>query len=152
MLFTAIHEREAVLARVSRLLRDDVSQVLSAGRLQLDAMRMGFREATPDVEGRAGRSQERLEQATEQLRDISNELKPSIVERAGLQLALYRLTGKVRLKFSGSLRLHFDASNRVPTILYASKNHVVLKSSPGKGTSIRASFPIPATAASEGAS
>ncbi len=207
MLFAAINEHEAVLARVSRLLHDDVSQILSAVGLQLDAMRMDFREEAPGVDGRASEIQELLEQAIEQLRDISNELNPSIVERAGLQFALDRLAGTARANFSGTLRLHFDASLRVPTILakafykmaecaletamaapgcslidiyvkpshgeyvleitdngsadpdpdseplgrllmdyYASKSHVTLKiqRTPGKGTVIRASFPLPA--------
>jgi len=215
MLFRAINEHEAVLARVSRLLHDDVSQVLSAVGLQLDALRMDFREAAPGVEGRAGEIQELLEQAIGQLRDISNELNPSIVERAGLHFALDRLTGKVRRSFSGSLRLHFDPATRIPTVLantfykiaecalesaiarpgctlidiqvkqsrgdyvlqiadngewddfdagdatmahllldyYASKNHVALKvdNTPGKGTTVRASFPAPVTANPEGA-
>src|SRR5579863_3732164 len=117
MLFAALTEHEAVLSRVSRLLHDDVSQVLSAVGLQLDAMRMDFRDQAPGVDGRAVEIQELLEQAIEQLRDITNELNPSIVERAGLQFALDRLIGKVRAGFSGTLRLHFDASLRVPTIL-----------------------------------
>jgi signal transduction histidine kinase len=116
-LFTAINEHEAILARVSRLLHDDVSQILSAVGLQLDAMRMDFREESPGLDGRAAEIQELLEQAIEQLRDISNELNPSIVERAGLQFALDRLAGKTRSRFPGTLRLHFDASLRVPTIL-----------------------------------
>ncbi len=208
MLFAAINEHEAVLARVSRLLHDDVSQILSAVGLQLDAMRMDFREQSPGVDGRAAEIQELLEQAIEQLRDISNELNPSIVERAGLKFALDRLAGTVRANFSGTLRLHLDASLRVPTILakafykmtecaletalaapgcslidiyvkrsqgeyvleitdngnaddvdpdseplgrllmdyYASKNHVTLKiqRTPGKGSLMRASFPLPA--------
>ncbi len=206
MLFAAMNEHETVLARVSRLLHDDVSQVLSAVGLQLDAMRMDFRDQAPGVDGRATEIQELLEQAIEQLRDITNELNPSIVERAGLQFALDRLIGKVRAGFSGTLRLHFDAALRVPTILakafykitecaldiakaapgcslidihvkraqgeyvleisdnapvdegapaplgqllmeyYASKNHVTLKTErvPGKGSSVRASFPLPA--------
>ncbi len=213
-LFAAIHEHETVLARVSRLLHDDVSQVLSAVGLQLDALRMDFREQAPGMEGRAVEIQELLEQAIEQLRDITNELNPSIVERAGLHFALDRLMGKMRLKFPGTLRLHFDASLRVPTILakafykmtecaletamaapgcslidvyvkrshgeyvlvitdngtaegresdseplgrllmdyYASKNHVTLKiqETPGKGSLIRASFPLPAKASGDG--
>jgi signal transduction histidine kinase len=213
-LFAAINEHEAVLARVSRLLHDDVSQILSAVGLQLDALRMDFHEQAPGVESRAAEIQELLEQAIEQLRDISNELNPSIVERTGLQFALDRLAGKVRSKFSGTVRLHFDASLRVPTILakafykitecaldtaltapgcslidiyvkrshgeyvleiadngtvdvpepgsepfaqllmdyYASKNHVTLKvqGTPGKGSLIRASFPLPAAAVEDG--
>ncbi len=206
MLFAALNEHEAVLSRVSRLLHDDVSQVLSAVGLQLDAMRMDFRAQAPGVDGRATEIQELLEQAIEQLRDITNELNPSIVERAGLQFALDRLIGKVRAGFAGTVRLHFDSTLRVPTILakafykitecaldlakatpgcslidvhvkraqreyvleisdnaplgdadspplgqllmdyYASKNHVTLRTErvPGKGSVLRASFPLPA--------
>jgi signal transduction histidine kinase len=171
-------------------------------------MRMDFRQEAPGVDGRAAEIQELLEQAIEQLRDISNELNPSIVERAGLQFALDRLAGTARANFSGTLRLHFDASLRVPTILaktfykmaecaletamaapgcslidiyvkrshgeyvleitdngsadtvdsdsaplgqllmdyYASKSHVTLKiqRTPGQGSLVRASFPLPA--------
>jgi signal transduction histidine kinase len=212
MLFSALNEHEAVLSRVSRLLHDDVSQVLSAVGLQLDAMRMDFRDQAPGVDGRASEIQELLELAIEQLRDITNELNPSIVERAGLQFALDRLIGKVRAEFSGTLRLHVDPSLRVPTILakafykiaecaldmakaapgcslidihvkraqgeyvleisdnapvdttgpaplgqllmdyYASKNHVTLRTErvPGKGSTIRASFPLPAVISESG--
>lgn len=116
-LVAAIHENEAVLARVARLLHDDVSQVLSAVGLQLDAMRMDFREQTPGIDERASEIQSMLEQAIEQLRDISNELNPSIVERAGLQFAMDSLAGKVRKNFDGSLRLHFDPAARIPTAI-----------------------------------
>ena len=117
MLFAAIQEHDAALAGVARVLHDDVSQVLSAVGLQLDAMRMDFRDQAPGIDARAVEIQTMLEQVIEQLRDISNELNPSIVERAGLQFALDRLAGKVRKTFSGSLRLHFDAAARVPTAI-----------------------------------
>jgi two-component system sensor histidine kinase NreB len=115
MLFAAMSEHEMALGRVSRLLHDDVSQVLSAVGLQLDAMRMDFRTEAPGIEERAAEIQNMLEQVIEQLRDVSNELNPSVVERAGLQFALDRLAGKVRNNFSGSLRLHFDPATHVPT-------------------------------------
>jgi signal transduction histidine kinase len=117
MLFAAVSEHEAALGRVSKLLHDDVSQVLSAVGLQLDAMRMDFRAEAPGIEERAAEIQNMLEQVIEQLRDISNELNPSVVERAGLQFALDRLAGKVRKNFSGMLRLHFDHATHVPTTL-----------------------------------
>src|SRR5271154_717750 len=117
MLFAAIQEHDEALAQVARVLHDDVSQILSAVGLQLDAMRMDFREQGPGLDARAAEIQELLEQAIEQLRDISNELNPSIVERAGLRFALDRLAETVRANFPGSLHLHFDASLRVPTIL-----------------------------------
>ncbi len=117
MLFASISEHEAALARVSRLLHDDVSQVLSAVGLQLDAMRMDFRELAPGVNDRTAEIQRMLEQAIEQLRDISNELNPSIVERAGLHFALERLTGKLGKSFQGTLRLQMDPAAHVPTPL-----------------------------------
>jgi signal transduction histidine kinase len=117
MLFAAIHEHDAALAGVARLLHDDVSQVLSAVGLQLDAMRMDFREQAPGIDDRAAEIQTMLEQVIEQLRDISNELNPSVVERAGLQFALDRLAGKVRKTFPGTLRLHFDSAAHVPTAI-----------------------------------
>ena len=117
MLFAAVNEHEAALSRVSRLLHDDVSQVLSAVGLQLDAMRMDFRAEAPGIEERAAEIQNMLEQVIEQLRDISNELNPSVVERAGLQFALDRLAGKARKTFSGAIRLHFDSTARVPTTI-----------------------------------
>jgi len=117
MLFAAIQEHDAALAGVARVLHDDVSQVLSAVGLQLDAMRMDFRDQAPGIDARAVEIQTMLEQVIDQLRDISNELNPSIVERAGLQFALDRLAGKVRKTFPGSLRLHFDAAARVPTAI-----------------------------------
>jgi signal transduction histidine kinase len=115
MLFAAIQEHDAALDGVARVLHDDVSQVLSAVGLQLDAMRMDFRDQAPGIDARATEIQTMLEQVIEQLRDISNELNPSIVERAGLQFALDRLAGKFRKTFAGSLRLHFDSAARVPT-------------------------------------
>jgi signal transduction histidine kinase len=115
MLFAAMNEHEVMLTRVSRLLHDDVSQVLSAVGLQLDAIRMDFREQAPGVDSRAAEIQELLEQAIEQLRDITNELNPSIVERTGLQFALEGLVGKIRAGFTGKLRLNVDASLHVPT-------------------------------------
>ena len=115
MLFAAINEHEAALARVARLLHDDVSQVLSAVGLQLDALRMDFREQAPGIENRATEIQTMLEQVIGQLRDISNEFNPSIVERAGLQFALERLAGKFGKSFGGVIRLHFDPTTRVPT-------------------------------------
>jgi two-component system NarL family sensor kinase len=117
MLFTALNEHEAALSRVARLLHDDVSQVLSAVGLQLDAMRMDFRDGAPGFEDRTAEIQTMLEQAIGQLRDISNELNPSIVERAGLQFALDRLVGNTRKTFTGTLHMHFDPATRMPTAL-----------------------------------
>lgn len=115
MLFTALNENELTVARVSRLLHDDVSQVLSAAGLQLDALRMDFRDSAPGIDQRAAEIQGMLEQAIERLRGISNELNPSIAERAGLHFALDQMLGKARENFDGAIRFHFDSTARVPT-------------------------------------
>ena len=112
-LFAALNEQEMTLARVSRLLHDDVSQVLSAAGLQLDALRMDFRETAPGVDERAAEIQDMLEQAIERLREISNELSPSVAERAGLHFALDQMAAQARNTFSGAIRLHFDPTARV---------------------------------------
>ncbi len=68
---------------------------------------MDFSSQAPGISQRASEIQNLLEQAIEQLRDISNELNPSIVERAGLQFALERLADKTRKNFTGRVALAF---------------------------------------------
>lgn len=111
-LFAAVKQHEQTLAQVARLLHDDVSQVLSAAGLQLDALRMDFRETSPGVDERAVEIQGMLEQAINHLREISNRLNPSIAERAGLAFALDQLAGKARQNFRGAIRLHLDPAAR----------------------------------------
>jgi len=114
MLVTAVHECEKELARVSSLLHDEVSQVLSAIGLQLDVMRMDFQERVPEIAGRTAEIQNMLEQVINQLRELSYELNPSIVERAGLKMALDTLTGRIRKNFKGHCRLFYDPGVRLP--------------------------------------
>ncbi len=109
-----MNAREQEGARVSRILHDDVGQVLSAIGLQLDLLRMDLNENVADCTGRIADIQKVLELAVAQVRDLSYELNPSIVERTGLQFALDRLVGRYRKDFSGSLRLLFDSSVRIP--------------------------------------
>ena len=115
MLVAAVHECEKELARVSGLLHDEVSQVLSAIGLQLDVMRMDFQDRAPEIAGRTAEIQNMLEQVINQLRELSYELNPSIVERAGLKLALDTLAGRIRKNFAGSFRLFYDSGVRLPT-------------------------------------
>jgi signal transduction histidine kinase len=55
-----------------------------------------------------------LDQAVQQVRALSYDLNPAVVERAGLQFALDRLVGRMRGQFSGSIRFLFDSSVKVP--------------------------------------
>jgi len=114
LLVTAMHARDQEGARISRILHDDVGQVLSAIGLQLDLLRMDLGERLSEIAPRILEIQKLLEQAVHQVRDLSYELNPSVVERAGLQSALDRLMGRYRKSFSGTVRLLFDSSVRVP--------------------------------------
>jgi len=113
-LVALINERERELTRVSRVLHDKVGQVLSALGLQLDVMRMDFQDQAPGIGERTAEMQQMLEEVIGELRGLSYELNPSIVERAGLPFALNRLVGRFRESYHGTLRLFVDSAARVP--------------------------------------
>jgi signal transduction histidine kinase len=91
-----------------------VGQILSAIGLQLDLLRMDLTEDVEAASQRIAGIQKVLETAVDQVRDLSYESNPSIVERAGLPFALDRLVGRYRKAFAGGIRLLFDSSVRVP--------------------------------------
>ena len=114
MIVSTINAREVESNRVSRLLHDDVGQVLSAVGLQLDVLKLDYREQLPEVVERVNEIQKMLDQAVQQVRALSYDLNPAVVERAGLQLALDRLVGRMRSQFSGSIRFLYGTSIRLP--------------------------------------
>ncbi|MCE5309909.1 MAG: histidine kinase [Acidobacteriales bacterium] len=99
--------------RTSHVLHDEVSQVLSAVGLQLDVLRMDFAESHPEVAERTAEIQQLLEKAIDEVRNLSRNLDPSMVERAGLHSALNRLVGRVRDSTGVSVRLLTDPAARV---------------------------------------
>lgn len=112
-LVALINEREREQARLARILHDRVSQVLSAIGLQLDVMRMDFREEAPGIVPRTAEIQALLESVIEELRGLSYELNPSIVERAGLPFALERLVARLRDRAPGPIRLAAERDLRI---------------------------------------
>jgi signal transduction histidine kinase len=122
LLISVMHARDQEGARISRILHDEVGQILSAIGLQLDLLRMDLKEDVEAASQRIAGIQKVLETAVDQVRDLSYESNPSIVERAGLPFALDRLVGRYRKAFAGGIRLLFDSSVRVPvepaTVLY----------------------------------
>ena len=110
----ALDQQREGLGKLARLLHDDVAQMLSAVGLQLDILRMDLEETVPGIANRTVEIQELLDRVVKRVRDLSYELSPGIVERAGLQLALDVLVGRSRKSFSGNLRLIYDSSVRVP--------------------------------------
>lgn len=114
LLVAAISEKETQLGTVSRLLHDEVGQVLSAVGLQLDVLRLDLAPQAPEIVPRTLEIQQLLERAMAQIRDLSNKLSSTQVERVGLQFALERLVGRFREGFDGSLRLFCDSSVHLP--------------------------------------
>jgi signal transduction histidine kinase len=114
MIVSTINAREVESNRVSRLLHDEVGQVLTAVGLMLHVLKLDFGPQIPEISDRVNEIQKMLDQSVEQVRSLSYDLNPSVVERAGLQMALDRLVGRFREKFSGSIRYLYDSSVRVP--------------------------------------
>jgi two-component system NarL family sensor kinase len=113
-LFRILEEQEAQRGRIARILHDEVSQVLSAIGLHLDVLRMDFQERHPEVAGRTVEIQQLLEKAIDEVRDLSRDLEPSMVERAGLHPALSRLVGRCRETHGAPVRLLMDPAARLP--------------------------------------
>src|SRR5258708_3708452 len=115
LLLGFITERESDYSRISRFLHDEVGQVLSAVGLQLDALRLDFSSRAPELEQRTVEIQQMLEPVIGRLRDMSNELNPSVVQRVGLQFALGRLAVRLQDGFAGTVRLQLDPAVRIPS-------------------------------------
>lgn len=114
MIVSSINAREIESNRVSRLLHDEVGQVLSAVGLQLDVLKLDYKSRVPEIVDRIHEIQYILDNAVSQVRALSYDLNPAVVERAGLQIALDRLVGRYRSEFGGSLRFLYDSGTRVP--------------------------------------
>ena len=113
-LLELVDAREADVARTAHVLHDEVSQVLSAIGLQLDVLRMDFEPTAPELAARTVEVQQLLEVVIDQVRKLSHALNPSVVERAGLQFALTRLTGRCRESHQATVRLLYDSTVRLP--------------------------------------
>jgi signal transduction histidine kinase len=114
MIVSTINAREVESNRVSRLLHDEVGQVLSAVGLQMHVLTLDFKDRLPEMVERVNEIQKMLDKAVEQVRSLSYDLNPAVVERAGLQFALDRLIGRIRGLSQVPIRFLYDPSARVP--------------------------------------
>ncbi len=114
LLLDTIRERNAERAHVSRLLHDEVGQVLSAVGLHLDVLRLDIKDRAPEIVGRTSDIQRMLEGAVQQVRRLSYQLCPEPVERAGLSVALRHLAGRARQSFPGNLTADCPNSLELP--------------------------------------
>jgi two-component system, NarL family, sensor kinase len=110
----ALDKQQFERGRLARMLHDDVAQLLSGAGLQLDILRMDLELSVPGIGSRTAEIQELLDRVVRQVRELSYKLNPDIVGRAGLQPALDLLIGRLRKTFTGTLRLVYDSSLRLP--------------------------------------
>ena len=114
MIVSSINAREVEFARISRLLHDEVGQVLSAVGLQMDVLKLDFKSVAPEIAGRIHEIQHMLDHAMQEVRALSYDLNPAVVERVGFHSALDRLIGRFRSIFKGNLRFYYDCKTRPP--------------------------------------
>lgn len=96
VLVSWVNARDQERATISRLLHDEVGQVLSAVGLHLTVLRMDLQDGAPEAANRTREIQEMLEQTFSLIRDLSYQLNPDLVERVGLHYALERLVARYR--------------------------------------------------------
>ena len=110
----ALDNHQLERGKLARVLHDEVAQVLSAAGLQLDILRMDLADRVPEIAVRTAEIQELLDSVVKGIRDLSYQLNPDIVQRAGLRPALDLMVGRFRKTFAGSIRLIYDAALQVP--------------------------------------
>jgi len=120
----ALKTQEFERAMASKFLHDSIGQNLTAFGLQLDLIRMDLEPSSLDICARIAEIQQMLEALMESVREYSYELHPSIAERAGLRSALDRLTGRVRERFAGLLRINVDPSLKIEPKVASALYHI----------------------------
>lgn len=100
---------EAECERAGRRLHDDIGQILIAVGMQLEALRMDA-ETTPGMPDRLRNLQQAIEEAMAKTRELSMDLNPSVVERAGLRFALDQLAENS----ANDLTIHFEPGIYLP--------------------------------------
>jgi signal transduction histidine kinase len=109
-----IRQSQLTQDRASRLLHDQTGQNLSAAGLQLSALLHEIKEHVPELPARIAGIQSLLEKAMDQVREVSRELNPSAVDRAGLRFALEHLIEERRPPFEGTATIELAEGARVP--------------------------------------
>jgi PAS domain S-box-containing protein len=115
--------REEERLNVSRMMQEDVGQQLSSLKMTFSTFDTSDRLPTVDVKNKVNKAQVTLENAITVLRQISTELRPSIIEDLGLVASLHALTAEFRSRFNIRIRLsslldNFETSGQVAICIY----------------------------------
>jgi two-component system, NarL family, sensor kinase len=97
--------------QAGKVLHDDVGPLLSAAGLRLQIVRMDF----PDAAEAVREAMEALDDAMDRVRDLSQQLNPSLVDRMGFQQAMESMIEAHQRNFAGKLDLRFAATARLPS-------------------------------------
>jgi len=94
---------------LSGILHDHISQTLSAVGIELDLLAMDFAGKVPEVAARTAAIQKSLDKAFEQLRSLTYDVFPDIVERVGLDASLQRLTARIGTRTPSRVELTLES-------------------------------------------
>ena len=116
-----VDAREEDRLRVARKLHDDVGQMLTALRLELGALALSA--SSPSQRERIAAMTELVGTSMGSLRQISEDLRPLVLDDLGLHAALDRLAGQASRRLGIEVTLRRDAEEpavdpRVATALY----------------------------------
>src|SRR5690606_34494959 len=105
--------------RIAHILHDEAAQMLATAYLELAEI---TREAPPDVNKRVERVVHHLDEVREQLRGLSHELRPLILDQLGLIPALRFLATGVKKRAHLDVEVKAENIGRLPqaveTVLY----------------------------------
>jgi two-component system sensor histidine kinase UhpB len=83
-----ITAQETERARIARQLHDDVNQQLAALSIALSGLKCRLPPASKEVQAEVARLQQQTINLSEEIRDLSHELHPGVLQQAGLAAAL----------------------------------------------------------------
>jgi len=110
---------EQEIQRIAHAVHDEAGQLLVAARLAMSGV---ARDLSPSLQGRLQEVGTILDQVEKQLRRLSHELRPTILDDLGLVPALQFLTDGISRRAELSIRIHSALESRyapkVETVLY----------------------------------
>jgi two-component system NarL family sensor kinase len=113
-LLDAVTDKQQELNHVARVLHENVGQLLTVVGLHLDVLRQDFGKDQPDLAARTSEIQQLLDQAIEDVRELTYRVNPDMVPRSGLRYALEVLVGGLRDSSGASIRLLIDSHAHLP--------------------------------------
>jgi signal transduction histidine kinase len=111
-----IHQHEDERRRLSRELHDETAQVFSAVKLEMGLVREG---ASPDLQPRLDRALDLIDAGIRSIRNVTDDLRPSLLDELGLLPALRALVRDLDAR--SNLAIGFDAPRTLPPLSSAAE-------------------------------